>query len=482
MSNHDHHGMKRLEGLNPFCSARNYGEEQYGDQRDDRFGRLFPELSPAYTRPDILAAIGAVGGPMDGKSANDRTDSVPVGMVFFGQFVDHDVTLDASTSFDSVVDNPGEIANVRTPTLDLDCIYGLGPEAQPYLFAQGGAFGGAKLLTGADNPGQAGLNDHDLLRAPNGRAIIGDPRNDENRIISQIQLAIIRFHNLVCDTLNAEDGLEGHDLYEEARRTTTWHYQWALVNDFLTDMCGRPVVEKILGCGRQHYCGNVPFIPVEFSVAAYRFGHSMIPMKIQTRTGGAKLELFGTTLGVGFDAVTDPAGVVDWHELLFTPQNRKVERAQKLDTKLAGDLLNLPFISGSAAEKSLATRNLLRGNTFLMPGGEKIAAAIGCPPEQIDKVIKAVATVNSDLGADGIPLWLYLLAEAQVIGRAETDGSTKEGEALGPVGATIVAEVLIGLLELDDHSYLGANRNWSPREEWNTLGKLVTAAQPASLP
>ncbi|MEM7689381.1 MAG: heme peroxidase family protein [Pseudomonadota bacterium] len=478
MSSHDHHGMKTLEGLNPYCSAKNYGREEFGDQRDDRFGRLFPELSPAYTRPDILEAIGAVGGPMDGKSANDRTDSVPVGMVFFGQFVDHDVTLDASTTFDSVVDNPGEIANVRTPTLDLDCIYGLGPEAQPYLFVQGGAFGGAKLLTGADNPGQTGLNDHDLLRAPNGRAIIGDPRNDENRIISQIQLAIIRFHNLVCDTLNAEDGLEGHDLYEEARRTTTWHYQWALVNDFLTDMCGRPVVEEILGCGRQHYCGNVPFIPVEFSVAAYRFGHSMIPMKIQTRTGGAKLELFGTTLGVGFDPVTDPLGVVDWHELLFTPENRKVERTQKLDTKLAGDLLNLPFINGTAAEKSLATRNLLRGNTFLLPGGEKIAEAIGCPQDQIDKVIKAVAKVNGDLGADGIPLWLYLLAEAEVIGRAESDGSTTEGEALGPVGATIVAEVMIGLLELDDHSYLGANRNWAPREEWNTLGKLVTAAQP----
>ncbi|NQX95325.1 MAG: hypothetical protein HRT64_10495 [Erythrobacter sp.] len=73
----------------------------------------------------------------------------------------------------------------------------LGPKRSLTLFVQGGAFGGAKLLTGADNPGQPRINDHDLLRAPNGRAIIGDPRNDENRIISQIQLAIIRFHNLV---------------------------------------------------------------------------------------------------------------------------------------------------------------------------------------------------------------------------------------------------------------------------------------------
>jgi len=280
MSNHEHHGMKPLEGMRAYCTRSAYGEEAE-TQRDDRFGRLFDYLSPAYTRPDILAAIGAVGGPMDGGNSDDRTDTVPVGMVFLGQFVDHDITLDASTTFDSVIDNPGEIANVRTPTLDLDCIYGLGPEAQPYLFVQQtdapgdtGAFAGAKLLTGADNSGQTGLNDDDLLRSPNGRAIIGDPRNDENRIISQLQLAIIRFHNHVCDTLNAEEGLEGHDLYEEARRETTWHYQWGVVNDFLTAMCGQPVVDKILGCGRTVYCSEVPFIPVEFSVAAYRSAQS----------------------------------------------------------------------------------------------------------------------------------------------------------------------------------------------------------------
>jgi len=478
----EHHGMKPLEGLSPFCRMSQYS----AGQRDDRFGRLFPELAPAYTRPEILEAIGAIDGPMDGKSQADRTDSVAVGQVFFGQFVDHDITLDASTTFDSVVDNPGEIANVRTPTLDLDCIYGLGPEAQPYLFNQDrvdgnpGPFAGVKLLTGADNPGQAGMPDNDLLRAPNGRAIIGDPRNDENRIISQIQLAIIRFHNLVAQTIHDEEGLTGHSLYEEARRVTTWHYQWAVVHDFLVAMCGLPVVERILGCGRKVYCGSVPFIPVEFSVAAYRFGHSMIPMKIQTQKGGGKFELFGTTLGSGFDPLNDADAVVDWHELLFTPENRQVERALKLDTKLAGDLLELPFIDprAPAREKSLATRNLLRGNTFLLPGGEKIAEAVGSPQAQIEKVLNKVAQVNGDLGRDGIPLWLYLLAEAEVIGRAESDGSDNEGEGLGPVGATIVAEVIIGLLELDDHSFLGANRNWSPRDEWNTLGKLVTAAQP----
>ncbi|MEH6724286.1 MAG: peroxidase, partial [Qipengyuania sp.] len=156
MSGHEHHGMKPLEGMSAYCRRGH----QPGHQRDDRFGRLFPKLSPAYIPIHTLEAIGRKGGPMDGKSKNDRTDTVPVGMVFFGQFVDHDITLDASTTFDSVVDDPGEIANVRTPTLDLDCVYGVGPEAQPYLYEQAGAFAGAKLLTGSDNPGQAGERDH----------------------------------------------------------------------------------------------------------------------------------------------------------------------------------------------------------------------------------------------------------------------------------------------------------------------------------
>ncbi|MBB6392750.1 peroxidase family protein [Microbacterium thalassium] len=469
MSDVEHHGMKKLEGIGRFY---HHHDHTAGGQRDDRFGRMFPNLPAAYVPAHILSDIGKSKGPMDGKSLNDRTDSVAAGVIFFGQFVDHDITLDTTTTFDSVIDQPGEIANVRTPVLDLDCIYGSGPEAQPYMYDQAGASAGAKLLTGADNPGQGGQFAEDLLRGPNGRAMIGDPRNDENRVVSQLQLAIIRFHNHVCDTLHAEEGYAGSELYEHARRVCTWHYQWAVVNDLLTAVCGKPVVDRILGSGRKHYRPDVPYIPVEFSVAAYRFGHSMIPMKVQVQQGASDLELFGPTLGRGFAPLSNPAGIVDWDELIDTPAAHSVARAQKLDTKLAGDLLKLPFVT--TGEASLATRNLLRGNAFKLPGGEQVAEAMACDPAQIEKVTKKVATLSPKLSEYGIPLWLYILAEAEVIGRAEPDGSTKEGEGLGPVGATIVAETIIGLLELDDTSFLGANRNWGPREEWNTLGKICT--------
>ena len=47
--------------------------------------------------------------------------------VFLGQFVDHDIILDVTTSLDTV--NSGyETRNARTPTLDLDRVYGMGSD------------------------------------------------------------------------------------------------------------------------------------------------------------------------------------------------------------------------------------------------------------------------------------------------------------------------------------------------------------------
>jgi hypothetical protein len=185
-----HHGTNELPGLGRYCGAGHHEEQPEG-----RFGRMFPHLPANHVPADLLAEIGGAGGPMDGGTGSDTTTTVPVGHVIFGQFVDHDITLDVTTSLARTVD--GDVPNVRTPTLDLDCIYGDGPEAHRYLHRDDGA----RLLTGADQPGATIEQRNDLLRTPNGRAIIGDFRNDENRIISQLQLGMINFHNATCDAL-----------------------------------------------------------------------------------------------------------------------------------------------------------------------------------------------------------------------------------------------------------------------------------------
>lgn len=141
--------MNELEGMHAFC--------HYGHEPDDgdRFGQLFDNLSPLNTRPEKLKDLGRKDGPMDGGEDFDRTDSVSVGQVFFGQFIDHDITLDTTTSLSSVAE-AGEVTNVRTPSLDLDNVYGMGPEAAPFLYwdrkhdEPGAEFNGVKLPTAAD--------------------------------------------------------------------------------------------------------------------------------------------------------------------------------------------------------------------------------------------------------------------------------------------------------------------------------------------
>ncbi len=238
-------------------------------------------------------------------------------------------------------------------------------------------------------------------------------------------------------------------------------------------MCGRPVVTDILACGRQFYCPAVPQIPIEFAVAAYRFGHSMVPMKIRVQKKANPFDLFSEQLGMGFSAVPSPDAIVDWREMFSPSGNANAQRAERLDTKMASQLLDLSIIT--SGEKSLATRNLLRGNSFLLPGGDKVARHMGRPADEIDKVMQKIADVSQNRITEGAPLWLYLLAEAEVIGRKTEHTQDDPGEGLGPVGARIVAEVLIGLLELDERSYLGADRSWTPEAEWDSIGKMMLA-------
>lgn len=488
--------MTSLKGIHAFCQ---YGHE---GARGDRFGRMF-RRPPLYVRPDHLRRLGAPGGPMDGGTSSDRTSSVAVGQVFFGQFIDHDITLDVTSSLEEVNDE-SETPNVRTPTLDLDSVYGSGPEASAYLYHASGEFAGVKLITGADGtaaqvggaPQPADLAAEDLARTAHGIALIGDPRNDENRIISQMHLAMLRFHNRVVDTLHsgAQNGaaLSGHDLYEAARRLTTWHYQWVVVEDFLTAMCGQAVVDDILGNGRRFFCTDtsVPFVPIEFATAAYRFGHSMIPLRIHIRRSDPTHHVFGPTLGRGFTPLSAEAAVVDWYELADTTADRNVQMAEKLDSKLSPDLLALPFIQ-PPSEASLATRNLLRGQAFLLPSGEQIAHAMERPDDEIDHVSTAAQNIANSADAtidlsSGTPLWFYLLVEAERIGRETEPGLFEEREGLGPVGARIVAETIIGLLELDSRSYLAQNRSWHPDEGVGvtTLGEMLTfeVMQPDPVP
>jgi len=461
----NHHGMLPFKGLEHLCTVSAF--------LPGRFARLFSDLPPLYIDPLILHEIGKAGGKMEDKGAPNLTKKTPAGMVFFGQFVDHDITLDDSSSL-SASNDPLRTENIRTPTLDLDCVYGDGPGAHSYLYD-----GAGKLLTGVDYPSSLipnWQNQDDLPRTPKETAIIGDPRNDENRIISQMQLGFLRIHNKIIDSGKA---------FEEARRIVRWHYQWIVVNEFLRTICGNWIVDDILSNGRKVYrpeClgATDPFIPIEFAAAVYRFGHTMIPQKLRVKVGGPKHVILdpNSVLGKGFEPVTNAASVVEWAALLDSG-NGQFERAGKVDVKLAKALLDLSFIPPTvpAFERSLAVRNLLRAQSFLVPSGEQVGQAMirAGANEITSEMIETVRAAGKKLGLPkATPLWVYILAEGKVIGRmdegAQGQKTFAKGEGLGPVGARFVAEVIIGLLELDSRSFLGSNRNWSPADTADKIG------------
>jgi hypothetical protein len=434
-----------------------------------RFGRLFPTLPPfASETPAVrerLLELGRPGGIMDAADPpppadplspnpnNPDNPSMSAGFTFLGQFVDHDITFDPTSSLERQAD-PESIRNFRTPALELDSLYGSGRGASPHLYDQA-APGAIKLLLDAAAP-------RDLPRNSQNVALIGDPRNDENLIVSQLHLAFVKFHNAVVDDLLAGGIGDPNRVFDEAQRLIRWHYQWVLIHQFLPTTVGEGLVQDILRHGRRCYTWrNAPFIPVEFSVAAYRFGHSQVrPGYVANFSGNDGSPFVAPIFDPAIDhSVPDPDDLsggkraprrfVDWPTFFALGPPTKPNK--RIDTKLSSPLFDLPFLAPNlpGSPRSLAQRNLLRGLIFGLPSGQRVAAAMGIEPLKPHDL--------ADLEPFGLdahtPLWFYVLREAQV---------AAEGRMLGPLGGRIVAEVLIGLLQGDPMSQPRQDPDWTP--------------------
>ncbi len=326
-------------------------------------------------------------GQMDRRKGSAPQNSfVPAGYTYLGQFVDHDITFDPMSKLDDIND-PHSLVNFRTPRLDLDSLYGGGPSDQPYLYdwPESGKGGGTKLLVGGGGPVN-GAAPEDLPRNEQGRALIGDPRNDEHVIISQLHLLFIRFHNAVVDHL-VEQGVTEDELFETAQRIVRWHYQWIVAHEYLPKVVGAAMKNDVLvdaGAGRRprvrrrHYkWKREPFIPVEFSGAAYRFGHSMARANYTIR-GKLPGELGQVKALPLFD---------DLKGLTWLPEDRVLRWDLFFDLKALGG-----EIVGAAAE--LRDRSGGRVAPLQAPGGKGRAASSQPDPRTLP--LAAVWPVRCD--------------------------------------------------------------------------------------
>src|SRR5262249_39021194 len=194
--------------------------------------------------------------------------------------------------------------NFRTPRLDLECVYGAGPVGQPYLYD---VHDPDKLLIGLS---QSPVGD--LPRNEQGLALIGDARNDTHLFISQLHLAFLHFHNRVVDNLR-RDGVKAAEIFDRAAQTVRRHYQWIVVHEFLPLTVGEDLMLELLDSGpRICRFEDRPFIPVEFSDAAYRFGHAQIRDKYDVNDGLRDAPLFPDLVGI---CRVTPERQVNWKRM-----------------------------------------------------------------------------------------------------------------------------------------------------------------------
>ena len=396
-----------------------------------------------------------------------------------------------------------KLRNLRLPQLNLDSVYGDGPTfpGEPATSAAD-LYDGIKLKVGTvalvPNPGApeiAGVRiplegdlARDLPRTAEGTATIGDARNDENLIVAQLHTAFLRFHNATVDWVRTH---ESHDddraVFERAQQLVRWHYQWITVNDFLPTIALPGVVDQVLVEGNKLFekrAGEV-YMPLEFSVAAYRFGHSMVrgvydfnrnfgrPGRNRASASFALLFAFtGRGRFFGATNVLPFNWVIEWDRFVEQDPRFPDHFARKIDTNLAPPLFTMANevqgIGDTTPEEirihdileRLSVRNLLRGYQLSLPTGQAIAQALNLSPLSTDELtLDNSEAINEALAAGGFlertPLWYYVLKEAEV--RAD-------GNSLGELGSRIVVETIIGQVRNDDDSYLSQTPGWTPEQ------------------
>jgi hypothetical protein len=500
---------------------------------ETEFNYLFPDLAndpnsllPADNPADTIVKLKALGeamieAPGDLEEANSN---IPPVYTYWGQFIDHDITANtdrtaADLQTDITKDDFTPLApnvvvdklkNLRRPTFDLDSVYGDGPTFDPANPTEAKDFyqdsDPVKLKVGHNTeqdaegnptPGQRIPPDADLDRdlPRNARiAVIGDSRNDENLIVAQFHVAFLRFHNAVVDWVRAnepQNADSNQKLFERSQELVRWHYQWLVLNDFLKTLTVSGTIDNIIQNGLKFYAlrNGELFMPLEFSVASYRFGHSMVraaydynrnftdPATNPEALTDATFELLFAFTGKGNIGGRGGPGpndtlpfnwIIEWDR--FVDKGRAAQRqrnsARKIDTHLAPPLTTM-INEGESEEvppikellKHLAKRNLLRGYLLSISTGQGLADRLCVPKLTADQLKQGNSPkLNRALEPflDRTPAWYYILKESEV---------TTGGDTLGAVGSRIIVETFIGLMLNDPTSYL--NQKTYDGKYWN---------------
>jgi Animal haem peroxidase len=515
-----------------------------------------PVKGDAYIDPKTGQPVmkqDGTGPILVGNNENDAPNENPnplltSGFTFVGQFVDHDITFDTTTLSDQQSD-PYATTNFRTPRYDLDAIYGRGPNTDPHLYDPNDRdkFKIEKRPYTAIRGVPVSGTVYDVPRDATGKArtvvagveksTIADPRNDQTQILLQLHVAMPLFHNKLVDLMRKQF-VPRSAVFESARRLARWHYQWIVIHEFLPAIVGKDMADSVY---KEVLTGvpiiNIkyykptnplgkPFIPVEFSVAAYRFGHSITRPRYTVQefydtrtTPNTLVEVRGVPLfdvaPAGVDVTKDPTKddnrlngsrallprmKLQWSKFFNEPGKDPTARpVRQFDASLGEPLFTLPStaLPDENPESLLAVRNLLRGKKLGLPSGQQVARLMSVPPLSNAQLswnhriyvripIATEGPNKNRVEIDGPPAYPNGPGEFDVENKSLKELFVDPGDPgwggeaplwfyilkeaeivgrgreLGPVGGRIVAEVLVGLLQKDLNSYLYLNAAWKP--------------------
>jgi len=432
------------------------------------YARFFPKPAQPIAADEETKLI-ELGNAMRYEVEREGTMTPRIGYTYFGQFLGHDLTHDV-TPLAGPYAEPEKTPNFRTASFDLDHVYGEGPEGSPYLYE--GEEGAETFRLGATVPSGYQRD----LPVRHGRVLIGDlgdKRNLDNLLLRQLHVLFLKFHNEAIRQLQTNRGFDsmagvlgGGTLFERARRLVCWHYQWIVRHDYLPR-----IVHNDLWNHQSNRTALKPgtgfSVPIEFSLAAFRFGHSMVRNAYRLNCRQKRV-VIGELMALGqkAESILDDH-LVEWGTFFDgLPTSGPQASSSYIDTSISRAMhglspgtIRLANAEEAIDPSNLPVRTLLRGARAQLPSGQEVSDALAAQGriKSSDRLSSSELTRDtcdrsgSALRKSGLeqntPLFYYILKEAELKGN---------GITLGPVGSYIVSEVIQNALEADPDGYMTA--------------------------
>lgn len=396
--------------------------------------------------PNMVAA--PQGGPHG--PAVRANKKIPVGFVILGQFLSHDISINR--------------LNGMRPTLQLQSLYGNGASANPYLYVH---FPGDLKGTNSMNPPQRdryffrgvklmlrhaelnGADRYDVARGKGDLALMADNRNDQHFLILQLHVAFARFHNAVVDYLahlvskkprNGQPAapLRGIELFQASRKIVVALYH-QILTDYLRKSISDPTLVDALFTDNEAFKlfdpSQPPELMPEFTDAALRMGHSQIseeylfPNQVNRYIYDPNFD----DLRGYKDRIQDEDAKLEmyWRWFFDLGYGDIPEPSSAIDTQIVAPIGNLPFFPKK--EGNMVSRDLARAYTT--HPGRAYAALVSSKVLSVAEIAEWAGAAVSN--PQDLPLWAYLLLEAELLER---------GKRLGPLGSHILAEQVVWVL------------------------------------